>query len=182
MSFAIRDRIVKLHGAKVLRRSALNIRGGAHVFERVLSGRGYRTAVEIGTYRGCAAAEMAQYVERVVTFDLYSGKLEAMGEKFDRKRFWRSLGIANIELRLVNNDTEKAAMLKDMEFDFAFIDGAHDSSVASDFAMVKKCGRVLFHDYDPRGRPEQDHAYDFVNSLPKAQIQVIDIFALWTSP
>ncbi len=179
---AIRDRIVELHGPKVLRKSALNIRGGAGVFERLLAGKGYHTALEIGTYKGVAAAEMAQYVERVVTIDLQHGRLEAHREKWDRAAFWRSLGIDSIELRLVRDDAHKALVVAGERFDFAFIDGAHDETVRNDFALVKRCGHVLFHDYDPRGRPELDHVYSFVNTLPKEQVEVLDIFALWTDP
>jgi predicted O-methyltransferase YrrM len=182
MSFAVRDRIVEMHGAQVLKRSALSIRGGAHVFERCLSGKGYKIAVEIGTYRGVAAAEIAQYVERVVTLDLIEGKLERSGEKFDRVSFWESLSIKNIDLKLIEDDREKRAILKKLDFDFAFIDGAHDATVSRDFEMVKKCGRVLFHDYDRRGIAEQDHVCNFVDSLPREQIEVMDIFALWTAP
>lgn len=182
MSFAIRERIVATHGAGMLKRSALNIRGGAHAFERVMAGKGFRTTVEIGTYRGCAAAEMAQYCERVVTIDLKHGKLEQAGEQFDRRAFWDSIGVRNIDLILIENDTEKAKVLGEIEFDFAFVDGAHDRTVARDFELVKRCGRVLFHDYDSRGRVDQDQVFNFVNSLPKEQIEVFDIFALWTAP
>lgn len=182
MSFVIRERIKALHGARVLKRSALSIRGGAHVFEKVLAGNSYRTAVEIGTYRGVAAAEMAQYVERVVTIDLLFGKLEQAGEKFDRPAFWESLGINNIALVLVSDDREKARFLKKLNFDFAFIDGAHDATVWRDFDMVKKCGRVLFHDYERRGGYDQDHVCDFVDALPKEQVEVMDIFAYWKEP
>ena len=182
MSLAMRDRILALHGGSVLRRSAMNIRGGAGVFERVMAGKGFRTALEIGTYRGVAAAEMAQYCERVVTMDLKHGKLEQAGEDFDRGAFWESLGVHNIELMLLDDDLEKAWRISGLDFDFAFVDGAHDASVARDFDLVKRCGHVLFHDYDRRGRPEQDHVFDFVNTLPKEQIEVIDIFALWTAP
>jgi len=177
----VRARIVALYGESVLRKSALNIRGGAGVFERVLSGKGYRTALEIGTYRGVAAAEMAQYCERVVTVDLAHGKLERDGETWDRGAFWAALGVDNIELRRVRDDAEKKAMVDALAFDFAFIDGAHDRTVRDDFELVKRCGCVLFHDYDARGRPELDHVYDFVNTLPPRQLQVMDIFALWTT-
>lgn len=178
----IRELIVELHGQDILRKSAMNIRGGAGVFKRCLSGKGYRTVLEIGTYRGVAAAEIAQYVERVITIDLRHGKLEHAGEKFDRYMFWNSLGVYNVELVLVEDDREKAELVSGMEFDFAFIDGAHDETVRNDFALVKRCGRVLFHDYDRRNVPDQDHVCDFVDSLPKEQIQKMDIFALWTAP
>lgn len=174
-------RIVELYGPSILRKSALNIRGGAGVFERVLSGKGYRTALEIGTYRGVSAAEMAQYCDRVVTIDLCNGRLEQNGEAFDRRALWESLGVRNVELRLVEDDAEKAAVIRSLEFDFAFVDGAHDETVRNDFELVKRCGRVLFHDYDSRGQPTLDYVFDFVNTLPKEEIKVMDIFALWTA-
>lgn len=178
----VRERIIDLYGPKTLRKSALNIRGGAGVFEKVLAGKGYRTVLEIGTYKGVSAAEIAQYCERVVTIDLKHGKLELNNESFDRYAFWASIGICNIDLQLIENNAEKHALIDALDFDFAFVDGAHDQSVRDDFEMVKRCGRVLFHDYDPRGKPELDYVYDFVNTLPKDQVQVLDIFALWTAP
>jgi predicted O-methyltransferase YrrM len=178
----MRDRILALHGGGVLKRSAMNIRGGAGVFQKVMEGRGIRTALEIGTYRGVSAAEMSRWCDRVVTIDLVGGKLESSGERFDRRAFWKSLGVENVELVLVDDDSDKAQVIAELEFDFAFVDGAHDHTVARDFQLVKRCGRVLFHDYDRRGVPGQDHVYDFINTLPKEQIQVMDIFALWTAP
>jgi len=182
ISASLRGRIIALYGAKLLRKSAMNIRGGAGVFERVMAGKGYRTALEIGTYRGVSAAEMARYCERVITVDLRYGRLERSGDSFDRVAFWHSLGIENVDLALVDDDEEKRALIDGLEFDFAFVDGAHDATVRNDFELVKRCGHVLFHDYDSRGQPEMDYVFDFVNSLPKAQVQVLDIFALWTAP
>lgn len=179
MNTELRQRIVSLYGDKFLRKSALSIRDGAGVFETVMSGKGIRTALEIGTYRGVSAAEMSQYCERVITIDLIHGKQEQMGESFDREALWRALGISNIELHLVRDDAEKARLVNGFEFDFAFIDGAHDQTVANDFALVRKCGAVLFHDVDRRGQPEQDYVIDFVESLPQHQIERLDIFALW---
>jgi predicted O-methyltransferase YrrM len=177
----LRPLMVEKYGQHVLKRSALSIRDGAGVFEKVLAGKGYRTALEIGTYRGVSAAEISRYVDRVVTIDLKHGRQEQLGESFDRKAFWRSLGLDNIELRLIADDAEKAEIVNALDFDFAFVDGAHDETVANDFALVKRCGNVLFHDYDSRGSKEKDFVYDFVNTLPKEQIQVLDIFALWTA-
>lgn len=179
----IRQRIAELYGEKILDRSALSIRGGAGVLERVLRGKGYGTVVEIGTYRGVAAAEMAQYCRQVVTIDLEFGKLERAGETWSRRAMWNALGTHNIIGFLVEGDEEKAAILKSIKFDFAFIDGAHDDkSVALDFALTKHCGRVLFHDYERRGVPGQDCVCDFVDSLPKNEVTPMDIFALWVRP
>lgn len=171
--------IIDLHGASFLHKSVLSIRDGGGVFERVLGSRKFKTALEIGTYRGVSAAEISQYVERVITIDLKHGKLERMGEQFDREELWHALGIDNIELHLVENDAEKAALINGLEFDFAFVDGAHDQTVKDDFELVRKCGTVLFHDVDSRGRPELDYVYDFVMSLPKHQVERMDIFGLW---
>lgn len=173
-------RIVEMYGPHILRRSALSIRSGAGVIEHCMAGKGYRTAIEIGTYRGVGAAEMSQFCERVITFDLHHGRMEQLGETLDRQEFWRSLGIENIELVLVDDDSEKAERIRRLDFDFAFIDGAHDPSVANDFELVKRCGHVLFHDYDRRNVPDQDHVCDFIDTLPKHQIEKFDIFALWT--
>lgn len=181
MNTAIRDKIVALHGEKTLRKSALNIRGGAGVIEWAMAGKGYGTALEIGTYKGCAAAEMAQYCERVVTIDLVHGKLEHNADQWDRVAFWRSLGVENIDLRLVKDDAEKASLLSWLAFDFAFIDGAHDRSVANDFALAKRCGHVLFHDADDNGPGRSNCVYEFISTLPKAEVQFKDIFALWTA-
>lgn len=177
----VRERIVALYGEKTLRKSAMNIRGGAGVFERVLAGKGHKVALEIGTYKGCAAAEIAQYVDHVITIDLKRGKIELNHEHWDRREFWRSLGVDHkIHFHAVADDREKAAVVRSLQFDFAFIDGAHDAGVRTDFALVKRCGKVLFHDYDSRGAKEQDYVVDFVNTLPKEQIEKMDIFALWT--
>lgn len=184
----VHDRIVELHGTKMLRKSAMRIRAGDGVFERVLSGNGYRTVLEIGTYRGCSSAEIAQHVGRVVTIDLKRGRLEQNGEAFDREAFWQSLGVSNIELVLVTDDAEKKAVVDRLEFDLAFIDGAHDAAgVRLDFELVKRCGRVLLHDADDNRLREtrQDASncvFEFIDTLPKDEVEFLGIFALWTAP
>lgn len=181
----MRDKIVELYGTPALKRSALGLPGGAEVFERVLSGKGYRTVLEIGTYRGASAAAMSQYCERVITFDLKRGRLESLGESCDREAFWSSLGISNIELRLVANDEEKKRQIDSLAFDLAFIDGGHDAeSVAFDFAITKRCGKVLFHDADDNRLREHkpnapNHVFEFIDALPKSEVEFIGIFALW---
>jgi len=186
MNTAMHDRIVDLYGASTLRKSALSIRGGAGVFEWALAGKGYRTIIEIGTYRGCSAAEMSQYCERVITIDLKHGKLEVNNEDWNREKFWKSLGVTNVESRVVADDAEKIEMVKTLDFDFAFIDGGHDAaSVRADFEIVKRCGRVLFHDADDNRLREinpgaPNHVFEFIDTLPKDRVQFNDIFALWS--
>jgi predicted O-methyltransferase YrrM len=179
----IREQIVELYGTSLLRRSAINIRGGGGVFEQLLSGKGYRTVVEIGTHHGCGTAEIAQYCDHVVTFDLNNGRLEQLGLTPAREELWASLGLANkITLVLIDNDREKAKALDCFDFDFAFVDGAHDyKSVKRDFEMARRCGRVLFHDYSRRHVHGKDDVCDFIDTLPKQQIQILDnLFAYWT--
>lgn len=174
-------RVAVVLGAGAFKRSALNIRDGGGVFERVLGGGAYRTALEIGTYRGVSAAWMAQFCERVITIDLVHGKRELNGETFDREAFWRAIGVDNIDHYLVEDDAAKARLINQLDFDFAFIDGAHDCGVRDDFDLVKRCGAVLFHDYDFSATPKRNAVFNFVNTLPRHQITVMDIFALWTN-
>lgn len=181
MNLTMYNRIHALYGQHIFKRSVLSIRQGAGGIEWAMAGKGYRTAVEIGTYRGVGAAEMSQYCERVVTIDLHHGRMEQLEETHDRHAFWRSLGVENVELALVADDRQKARLLKNLAFDFAFIDGAHGPNIAADFALVRRCGHVLFHDYDRRGARELDHVADFIDSLPRHEVQTRDIFALWTA-
>jgi predicted O-methyltransferase YrrM len=180
-SSPMREKIIAKWGPHILKKSIISIRGGAGVLPMVLEGKGVRTALEIGTYRGVGAAELSQYVDRVITIDLKHGKLEGNGERWDREAFWRGLGIENITQILVDDDKEKLAFVNALRFDFALIDGNHDdpAAIAADFEMVKRCGHVLFHDADRRGKPEKDRVIDFIESLPKREVKYLDIFALW---
>lgn len=178
-SSPMRDRIIAQWGPHILKKSVISIRGGAGVIPSILEGAGVRTALEIGTYRGVGAAEISQYVDRVVTIDLKRGKLEGNGERFDRHAFWASIGVTNVDLILVDDDAEKAAVIAGLEFQFALVDGAHDPTVRNDFELVKRCGSVLFHDADRRGSREKDYVIDFIESLPQEHIRYLDIFAHW---
>ena len=175
MTCLLKDNIVERYGKSVLKRSALRINNGESVFREILGSGRYRKILEIGTYKGASAAYMAQFCDCVMTFDLREGQLENHDPTWDRKAFWQSLGIDNIELYLVNDDLEKYYLISYLEFDFAFIDGAHDERVVQDFEMVKHCGAVLFHDYDEK----QKHIKSLVDSLPKDEVTIFGIFALW---
>ena len=158
-----------------MRKSILSIRGGAGVVESILGGRRYKRILEIGTYRGIGSAYMSQFCERIVTVDLKHGKMEKDRQVFDRFRLWETLGVKNIDLFLVDGDKHKADLIKTFDFDFAFVDGDHEGNAPrDDFELVKRCGAVLFHDYDG-----DNGVTRLVNSLPKEQVTVMDIFAFW---
>lgn len=180
---SMKARIEQLYGERVLRRSALRLNGGEETLRRVLDGAGVRTALEIGTYRGCTAAALAQWCGRVVTIDLVRGQFDKENEAngFDRQEFWQSLGIRNVVMHLVKDDAEKEDLVQGLDFDFAFVDGGHDDlSVARDFALTRRCGRVLFHDYvAPPHR--MNGVTRLVSGLPKDQVRLMGEFALWTA-
>lgn len=162
---------------KLFRKSVLSIRDGGGVIEKLLGGGKYRRVLEIGTWRGVGAAFMAQFVEHVDTIDLMFGQLEReeLRDGWDRMAFWQTIGADNIDLHLVEDDADKADVIGSLDFDFALIDGNHSAaSAAADFAMVRRCGAVLFHDYD-----EKTGVRLFVDTLPRDQVTIMDIFAFW---
>jgi predicted O-methyltransferase YrrM len=170
-----REALSPLGNHRLFRRSALSIRDGAGVFERLLGGGKYKRVLEVGTYRGITAAFMAQFCERVMTIDLIDGRLERQPDVPNRYDIWDALGIWNIDLHLVGSKGEKAALIGRLDFDFAFVDGDHEGNgPAEDFALVKRCGAVLFHDYGAR-----NGVTALVNSLPRRQVMIMDIFAFW---
>lgn len=160
----------------LLKRSVLAFPDGADVLDRVMQGLCDAVVLEIGTYRGVSSAYMARRCKRVITIDLVKGQIERDGDAFDRKAFWRHMGIDNIDLFLVDDDHAKAAALAPLDFDLAFIDGGA-VNVADDFSLVRRCGRVLFHDYDTV--KTRRIVYDFVNSLPPDEVEIMGLFALW---
>lgn len=174
----LKEKIIELYGEGALNKSAIGLRDGANILTHFITQKPVNVALEIGTYKGMSAALMAQYCTKLYTIDLKHGRLERHAEVFKRQELWDSLGLTNIELILVKDNIEKAGIIKELEFDFAFVDGAHDETVADDFDMVSKCGNVLFHDYSYR-EGKDNHVYNFVNTLEVGEIEVNDIFAMW---
>lgn len=97
------------------------------------------TIVEIGTFCGATAAYMAQFANIVHTFDIRLSYDEPI---------WEKLGLANkIKFHCVKGRDDIKKIIENIKFDFAFIDGAHKyEDTKADFELVKRCGRVLFHD------------------------------------
>lgn len=120
-------------------------------------------AVEIGTFWGITAAYIAQFANMVHTFDIVDHP--------QKYKVWRKFKVKDkISFHLVKSRDVIGNTFKDfegthtlagkeidiktiidtIEFDFAFIDGDHNyKNVKADFELVKKCGRVLFHDIIP---------------------------------
>ena len=120
-------------------------------------------AVEIGTFWGVTAAYIAQFANKVHTFDIIDHP-----EKY---KVWNDLKVKDkISFHLVKSRDMVGDTFKDfegihkltgkevdiktiidiIEFDLAFVDGDHHyKNVKADFELVKKCGRVLFHDIIP---------------------------------
>ncbi len=171
----MRQRIVETFDQHVLRRSALSIGDGERVFRRLLGPNEYDHVLEIGTYRGVSAAAMALYCDKVTTIDLVDGRMEELGETFDRDAFWKAVGVREfIDLKLVKDNSDRDALIAQLSFDFAFIDGAPDiASITHDFEQVKRCGAVLFHDY-ARG----NDVARFVHGLP-GRVEPDGMFAFW---
>jgi len=104
------------------------------------------TVIEIGTFHGATAAYMAQFADKVHTFDVR--------DLYDLPT-WQALELADkIEFHLVKDRDEIAKILKNIDFDFAFIDDDHSEKVRDSFELVKRCGRVLFHDIEHPKFPE----------------------------
>lgn len=119
-------------------------------------------AVEIGTYKGLSASYIAQFANEVHTFDVTD-----FSEKY---KIWKDLEVIDKIFFYVIKGRDKEGVVKNfkgvvpknknakdikmildkLEFNFAFIDAFHDyKNVKADFELVKKCGRVLFHDIEP---------------------------------
>lgn len=166
-------------------KSSIRTDNGDQVLKEILEDIKPKFVVEIGTYKGIAALYMSQFCKRVYTVDLLDGKLE--GEEKSktpiRTKLWEHFGVENIWFQPVKCNHSKERFLKKIDFDFAFVDGDHSYEGAEyDFGLVKRCGRVLFHDYSKSKAEKRNGVYNFVNTLPKEQITVKGIFAYWQGP
>jgi cephalosporin hydroxylase len=107
-------------------------------------------AVEIGTAYGLSSAFFAQYADEVHTFDVKTYPC--------LKLIWDSLRVRDkITRHIVKHTKETSEILKAGKInpDFVFIDGRHEvEEVKKDFSLMKKYGRILFHDTDPERYPE----------------------------
>lgn len=163
MSDPLLCRIYRAFGGAIFRRSSV-----FHGLRKVLDDNAVRGSVclEIGSWNGLTAAVLAQYFQKVVSIDVVDNPV-----KYEiAKRY--SL---NIEFLHVAEE-DKAHAIDRLAFDFAYLDGDHARCTRSDFDMVKRCGRVLFHEYWPAQRP----VVELVNGIGPVKTGGT-CFALWTA-
>ena len=173
-------RIYKKYTAEIFRRSTVPLCKGDLALDHFMKPLNVDTALEIGTWNGIPAAYMTQYAKKVITIDVIDNPI--------KYQVWSHLGILDkIEFYLVKNEIEKERLLRDLEFDFCYMDGNHLSYTYSDWMMVRKCGRVLFHEYWDKQLP----VLSLINSLPKVEVKTLRVaneygkikdyhFAMWT--
>ena len=108
----------------------------------ILDGKHFKCVLEIGTWQGVSAAILAEHADSVITLDIES--------RPEPEQVWAMFGVQDkIHRMIVANDEQKAAVVRCLDFDMAFIDANHDRQhVWLDFAITReKCGNILFHDY-----------------------------------
>jgi len=134
-------RFIKEHaGEAVLKQSALN---KENEFPMILS-MIYpqpKICIELGTLRGVSTAVLVKNLcDIVYTFDIKQYP--------ECESLWNSLKVLpQIVHYIVKERNKEKEIIDSLSADFAFVDTIHDyENVKLDFEMVKKCGRVLFHD------------------------------------
>lgn len=153
------QRIFKLFGPSVFRRSSANVEFPDFV-RRVASGR---VCMEIGTLNGLTAFVMSQLFDQVIVVSIDAE--HSRGKKYE---IAEAIGCTNVRFIDCKTNEEKAEVVNGLQFDFAYVDGDHHNDTESDFALVRRCGRVLFHEYWPK----QPSVWELVNSLPREEVTI----------
>lgn len=126
--------------------------------------------VEIGSCNGLTALVLARQFEEVVSFDI-----EPRPIKRDLAAY---CGLTNIKFIDVKDNDVKAEMIDGLEFDAAYCDGDHTHDSQFDLALVKRCGRVMFHEYWPLC----PQVWGLVNDLrAEGNVQTHGTYAIWTA-
>lgn len=131
--------IYEKFGFTAFLRSVIPCSGGEFVIEKYMKMVKPKRALVIGTNRGISTARVAQFCDHVDTIDVVESDL--------REKIWKHLGLEGKIKDHVVPSEKVAALIKTLNFDFCFMDGDHANHTESDFAAVRHCGNVLFHDY-----------------------------------
>jgi len=142
-------------------------------FESFLRQIGVRggTCLEIGSFNGISGVVLSQFFDRVICVSVDDKPIPLKHE------IVHYLGIANVDFIDVKDNAEKDRVVNGLEFDFCYQDGDHTHDTRADFELVKRCGRVLFHEYWPLQAP----VWNLVNSLPADEVTraQFDCLAYW---
>lgn len=154
-------------GIEVFRRSS--VLEGFAAFVEKYKFRG-RTCVEIGTCKGLTALVLSRYFDQVISIDIAPDN--------QRGTIASHCGVNNVRFVTVNNNAEKKGLVNDLQFDAAYSDGDHARDTEFDFVMLKRCGRILFHEH----WPAQQAVMELVEGLKtKGRVVTEGKFALWTA-
>jgi hypothetical protein len=132
-----------------------------------------KVCLEIGTYHGITAIVLSQYFDKVICVSVDNDPKALM-----KREIVEHLGLQNaIEFHDCTSNAHKTDIVNALDFDFAYMDGDHTHDTPEDWALVKRCGRVLFHEYWPLQAP----VWNLVNSLPENEVirAAADCFAYW---
>lgn len=131
-----------------------------------------KTCLEIGTFYGITAVILSQFFERVLCVSV-----DLPGDRDMKRRIVDHLGIKNVSFYDAKDNADKARFIHAAAFDFCYQDGDHTNDTQTDFELVKRCGRVLFHEYWPL----QPAVWNLVNSLPQDEVvrAKFDCLAYW---
>lgn len=142
-------------------------------FSRVIQSNAFRgrRCIEIGTCSGLTAVVLARHFDEVISIDVEPSEFKHEIIKYR--------GIQNVRFVEVKDNAEKAEVVRSVSsFDGAYVDGDHARDTQSDFDLVKRCGRVLFHEYWEAQPP----VFNLVNDLRSQGSVVTDgKLALWTN-
>lgn len=127
--------LFKRYGPTAFRRSSV-LEG----FEAFIKAQKFvgECCIEIGTLKGLTALVLARHFQRVITIDIIDDP--------QKREIADMLGVRNIEFFNIRDNEEKADIILASRFDAAYVDGNHTKDTQTDFALVRKCGRVLFHE------------------------------------
>lgn len=170
------ERVAEHFGKRCMRGTAVRFCGRNQIINcepflrRVFDRLAPQRAIEIGTLHGVTTALLAHYSKEVVTVDINYQQVSSY--------IWHYFGVNDkIKSILIDNDEDKKLLCDGIDFDFAFIDALHTyDAVKYDFSCVKKCGRVLFHDYGIDNHPGIS---EFIKELPKSEVWASSPFAYW---
>lgn len=165
-------KILAAYGRRAFARSSACM-GFIGFLDRIKAGEGGGVALEIGTYHGITALLLAERFDKVISVSVDD---EDPGRLLKRE-LAEFTGTKNIEFYDAKDNVEKGEIVRGLAFDFAYSDGDHTKDTVADWKLVKRCGRVLFHEYWPL----QPAVYDLVNSLPPDEVTIheTDILAYW---